>query len=157
MEVSNIDLNIHVLTNKDVNDIANENKIKELTPKQISKLDKVYNKHKIKSRLIIERVARKTVRYIEKNTINFPKENHILRDRIISSCYTLLENVFRANVFQETCYKKEIVIQIQMLNFYLEEAYIKNILTEKKFISYTNHLLKVDKMVRSWMTNEKKK
>ena len=90
MEVSNIDLNIHVLTNKDVNDIANENKIKELTPKQISKLDKVYNKHKIKSRLIIERVARKTVRYIEKNTENFPNKYRVLRDKIISSSYNIL-------------------------------------------------------------------
>ena len=129
---------------------------KELTPKEKEKIEKIYNKYKIKNKLIIERVARKTVRYIEKNTENFPNKYRVLRDKIISSCYLLLENIIRANVFQQTCFKKEVVVQVQMLNFYLEDALNKNILTEKKFISYTNHLLEVDKMVRSWITNEKK-
>lgn len=38
-----------------------------------------------------------------------------------------------------------------MLNFYLEEALRKDILTNKKFESYTNHLINIDKMVRSWL------
>lgn len=43
-----------------------------------------------------------------------------------------------------------------MLNFYLEEALRKNILSEKKFISYSNHLLELDKMVRKWCSYETK-
>ena len=41
-----------------------------------------------------------------------------------------------------------------MLNFYIEEALRKDLLTNKKFISYTNHLLEIDKMVRSWFKYE---
>ncbi len=41
-----------------------------------------------------------------------------------------------------------------MLNFYLEEALRKGILTNKKFLSYTSHLFKIDKMVRSWFKYE---
>ena len=139
-------MNDNVVTNTDVSNKNINQKIK---------LDRIYNKYKIKNKLIIERVARKTVRYIEKNTENFPNKYRVLRDKIIESCYTLLESIIRANVYKETCYKKEAIVQIQMLNFYLEEVFNKNILTEKKFISYTNHLLEVDKMVRSWITNEK--
>ena len=146
-----MDDNVKVVNNTD--NVKN----KELTSRQKNKLDKIYNKYKIKNKLIIERVARKTVKYIEKNTENFPNKYRVLRDKIISCSYNILENIIKKNIFQEISYKKEIVVQIQMLNFYLEEAYNKNILTDKKIISYTNHLVEIDKMVRSWILSEKKK
>ena len=79
----------------------------------------------------------------------------VLRDKIILSCYKILEDIYRANIFQDITYKKEIIIEIEMLNFYLEESFEKEILTNKKFISYTGYLLKLDKMVRSWFKYEK--
>ena len=42
-----------------------------------------------------------------------------------------------------------------MLNFYLEEALRKELINNKKFESYINHLLELDKMVRSWFYYEK--
>ena len=51
--------------------------------------------------------------------------------------------------------KKEVVVSIQMLNFYLEEALRKELINNKKFESYINHLLELDKMVRSWFYYEK--
>ena len=57
-------------------------------------------------------------------------------------------------MFQDKNDKKEIIVNIQMLNFYIEEALRKDLLTNKKFISYTNHLLQIDKMVRSWLKYE---
>lgn len=132
-----------------------ENVIGNLSLKEKIKLDKLYQQHRIKSNLIIERVARKTIRYIEKNTINFPNNYKVLKDKIINSCYLILENIYRANIFQEINYKKETIVQIQMLNFYLEETLDKKLLTEKKFESYTNHLIEIDKMVRSWFNYEK--
>ena len=41
-----------------------------------------------------------------------------------------------------------------MLNFYIEEALRKNLLSEKKFLSYSNHLLELDKMIRGWINYE---
>ena len=151
------DNNVKVLTSNDVISIVNDKLERQFTQKQKNKLNKLYNKHKIKNKLIIERVARKTVRYIEKNTSNFPKNYKVLKDKIISSCYLLLESIIRANVYQEVIYKKEVVVQIQMLNFYLEESLNKGLLTEKKFISYVNHLIELDNMIKSWLSNEKSK
>lgn len=79
-------------------------------------------KYVIHEDFIIARTARKTLRYIEKNTENFPNKYIVLKNRIIDSCYKILEGIYRANIFQDKEDKKEIVVQIQMLNFYLEEA-----------------------------------
>ena len=122
---------------------------------KINKLKGKYINANTNNTFIILKTARKTIRYIEKNTINFPNTYKVLRDKIIDSCYKILEYIYRANIFQDINDKKEIVVNICMLNFYLEEAFIKKILTNKKYISYTSHLIELDKMVRSWFNYEK--
>ena len=98
--------------------------MEELNDKKKQRLDRLHNKYKYKNHenFLIAKSARKTVRYIEKNTISFPNTYKVLRNNIISNCYRILENIYRANIFQEVNDKKEIVVSIQMLNFYLEEA-----------------------------------
>lgn len=123
---------------------------------QEEKLNKLYNKYKIKDNLIIGRVVRKTIRYIEKNIDNFPNNFIVLKNRIIECCYNILEYTYRANIFQDINDKKEIVVKIGMLNFYLEEALNKKLISKKRFESYINHIMEIDKMVRSWLTYEKK-
>ena len=115
-----------------------------------------YLKHKYVSheKLIIAKVARKTLRYIEKNTENFPNNYIVLRNKIIESCYNILKWIYRANIFGDINDKKEIVVEIQMLNFYLEEAMNKGILSHKKLISYASYLTELDMMVRSWFKYE---
>lgn len=44
-----------------------------------------------------------------------------------------------------------------MLNFYLEEALRKELISTKKFESYVKHLIEIDKMTRSWFMYEKSK
>lgn len=124
---------------------------------KINKLKKKYIKTNNNSNntFIILKTAKKTIRYIEKNTINFPNTYKVLRDKIIDCCYKILEYIYRSNIFQDINDKKEIVVNICMLNFYLEESFRKEILTNKKYISYTSHLIELDKMVRSWFNYEK--
>ena len=119
--------------------------------------NKLNEKNKIHDNLLIGRSARKTIRYVEKNTVSFPNKYSVLKNRIRESCYNVLEYIYRANVFQDKSDKKEIIVNIQMLNFYLEEALRKDLINDKKFISYTNHLIVIDKMVRSWIKYEKVK
>ncbi len=114
-------------------------------------------KFKVHEDFIIARHARKTLRFIEKNTENFPNKYFVLKNRIIDSCYSILEWTYRANVFQNKDDKKEIVVQTQMLNFYLEEALKKELISPKKFLKYSSHVLELDKMVRSWFKYEEAK
>ena len=119
-----------------------------------SKKYKIKEKYIVHENFLIARNARKTIRFIEKNTINFPNDYKVLKEKIISSCYDILENIYRANIFQDINDKKEIIVSIRMLNFYIEEALRKNLLSEKKFLSYSNHLLELDKMIRGWINYE---
>lgn len=107
--------------------------------------------------LIIARACKKTIKYIEKNTENFPNNYIVLKNRIIDSCYNILENIYRANIFQDINDKKEIIVNIWMLNFYLEDALKKKLISKKKFESYTNHLIEIDKMTRGWFKYEEVK
>lgn len=127
----------------------------ELSSTEKKKLIMSSKKYKVHDNLIIARTARKTLRFIEKNTENFPNKYYVLKTRIIESCYNILEWIYRANIMQDISSKKEIVVQIQMLNFYLEEAKRKNILTNKKFLKYSEYLVELDKMTRSWLFYEK--
>ena len=53
--------------------------------KKIKKIYKLKEKYKIHENLIIARVARKTIRYIDKNTENFPNKYIMLKNKIIES------------------------------------------------------------------------
>lgn len=90
--------------------------IYKTSDKKKQKLYRLKEKYKIHENLIIARQARKTLRFIEKNTHNFPNEYKVLKDRIISTCYDILKWIYRANVFQNSEDKKEIIVNIQMLN-----------------------------------------
>lgn len=137
--------------------VENEEKKKELSDRKKHKLKKYAEKYKTHERLMIAASTRKTIRYIERNISNLPNKNIVLKNKIIESCYSILENVYRANIFQDIEDKKEIIVNINMLNFYLEEALRKDLITYKKFESYVNHLLEIDKMTRSWFNYEKSK
>ena len=68
--------------------------------------------------LLIARSVRKTITYVEKNIYNFPNEYKVLKERIINSCYDILENVYRANINQNIDSKREALVQLKMLNFF---------------------------------------
>ena len=118
------------------------------------KLNKLKKRYISNDNLILARTTRKTIRYIEKNTENFPKEYNVLKNKIIDSRYSILENIYRANIKQDIEDKKDIVVNIRMLNFYLEESLNKELISKKKFENYTNYLIEIDKMARSWFKYE---
>ena len=107
--------------------------------------------------LVIARSVRKTITYVEKNIYNFPNEYKVLKERIINSCYDILENVYRANIDQDITFKREALVQLKMLNFYLKQALDKELITKKKFLSYGKHLLEIHNMVSSWCGYEASK
>ena len=81
--------------------------MEEVNTKKKQKLDNLYNKYKPHEKFLIAKQARKTIRYIERNTMSFPNVYKVLKTRIIDCSYVILENIYRANIFQEIDYKKE--------------------------------------------------
>lgn len=111
----------------------------------------------MEDKLLIARNVRKTINYIEKNIYNFPNNYKILKIRILNSCYNILENVYRANIDQDKKAKKEVIVEIKMLNYYLKQALDKELIGKKKFLSYAKHLEEIHNMVLSWYSYEKSK
>ena len=141
-----------------MDDIKKEEEIKkELSERKKYKLKKYAEKYHTHEKLLIASTTRKTIRYIERTIVNIPNKHMVLKNKIIESCYSILKNVYRANIFQDIDDKKEIIVNINMLNFYLEEALRKKLITSKKFESYVKHLIEIDKMTRSWFNYEEKK
>ena len=140
-----------------MDDIKKEEETKELSERKKYKLKKYAEKYHTHEKLLIASTTRKTIRYIERTIVNIPNKHMVLKNKIIESCYSILKNVYRANIFQDIDDKKEIIVNINMLNFYLEEALRKELITSKKFESYVKHLIEIDKMTRSWFNYEEKK
>ncbi len=59
---------------------------------------------------------------------NFPKKEKVLKDKIKSVSYDILELIFLANLKEEKLeIQKEILNKISMLDFYLETSFKKKI------------------------------
>ena len=61
-------------------------------------MEELNEKYKIHDNLVIGRCARKTIRYVERNISNFPNKYSILKNRIIDSCYNILECIYSVTV-----------------------------------------------------------
>ena len=109
-----------------------EKKLKELSKKEKYKLKRLSEKYRSHEKLLIASHSRKTIRYIERNTINFPNQYMVLKNKIIDCSYKILDHVYRANILQDKNEKKEILVCIGMLNLYLEEGLKKDQISNKK-------------------------
>lgn len=106
--------------------------------------------------LIITRI-KKTIEYIEKMVKNYPHSEVILKNKIIDNCYQLLEISYRANIYKNVDFMKDIIVRIRMLEFYIKKSLDKKVISYKKYEIIGNHLLEINKMVNVWILNEAKK
>lgn len=111
----------------------------------------------MQDKLLIATKLKKTIEYIDKAILNYPHTEVILKNKIIESCYQILELVYKANVFKETNYMKELIVKVRMLNYYIEISLDKKLISFKKYENIGKYLLELIKMVNVWMNNEKKK
>ncbi len=109
----------------------------------------------MRDKLLIITKVKKSIDYIEKVVINFPRTEIILKNKIIESYYDLLELVYRANIYQDINYMKEIVIKVRMIEYYIKVSLNKQILSFKKYEIIGNHLLELNKMINAWIKYEK--
>lgn len=105
-------------------------------------------------KLLIANKIKKTIIYIETMTNNYPKTEYILKNKILDKSYILLELVYKANIYKDISFMKEILVNIRMLEFYIKKSYDKKLITIRKYEIVGNHLLEINKMVNSWAKYE---
>ena len=102
--------------------------------------------------------VKKFIFMVDDLVINYPKKDYVLKDRLKNSCYYLLEYIYRANYSKDKySYQMDILTNISMIDFYLEESYHKQIISERKLLNYTNFLKEITKMVYGWIDDNKAK
>lgn len=106
-------------------------------------------------KLIIAIKIKKTIEYVDKVLINYPKVEYVLRNNIINTFYILLENVYRSNIYKDTKYMKECIVNIKMIEYYIKISLDKKLLSYKKFENIGKYLLEINKMLNSWIMYEK--
>ena len=106
---------------------------------------------------IITKIKRMII-YIDKIIVNFPANEKVLKDKITSSMYDILELTYLANEInndKRILYKKKIITKFKMVDFYFKIACDKKYISYKKYIKIGNHLLEIIKQVYGWIKYEK--
>ena len=111
----------------------------------------------MQDRLIIATKAKKSIEYVEKVVINFPRTEVVLKNKLISAYYDLLELIYKANIYKDINCMKDVIVKIRMIEYYLKVSLDKKIISFRKYEIIGNNLLEINKMVNSWIVYEKNK
>ena len=109
----------------------------------------------MQDKLLIIAKIKKTIEYVDKVLVNYPKVEYVLRNNIANTFYILLENVYRSNIYKDTNYMKESIVNIKMIEYYIKVSLDKKLLSYKKFENIGKYLLEINKMINSWIIYEK--
>lgn len=103
----------------------------------------------------------KTITYINKELLNYPKYEVVLRNNIESTMYNLVELVhsYRITTSNRTKEKNlnDFIIKLSMLDYYIRVSYEKKIINSHKLIVITNFLIEIRKIAYGVIRSEKSK
>ncbi len=104
-------------------------------------------------------VLRKTKEFIysiDELLINIPRSEIIIKERFKNDILDVLELIFIANIKDEDDFKIKILAKLSMCDYYLENMYKKEIISDKIFKRYSTKLLEITKLIYGWIRNESK-
>lgn len=101
---------------------------------------------------------KKIIIIIDDNYCNVPKSEYYIKEKIMITCYDILELIYKIN--QETHRLSlfyELFAKIKMLDFSIKISMDKGIISYKKFISIGTKLNEIVRMMYGWRKSEETK
>lgn len=102
--------------------------------------------------------SKKTIAYINKQLINFPKSEVILKQNMEKNMYDIIELIFSYSISDiervKTKYLKDLIIKLSMLDFYVATSFEKRIISKKKFESTAMYIIEIRKIAYGLVRNE---
>ena len=99
------------------------------------------------------------LKYVESNIlINIPKMHSSYRKGIEDNMIQLNYNIIKANINTGSIrskYQKEVLVNIGMIDLYLDLLLDINVINKKKFMVIIRMLNEIRKMAKSWILSEK--
>lgn len=97
---------------------------------------------------------------IDDIVVNFPKREFVVKDKILRDSLSVLEEVYYLNALKDFDVDVEsrcrLISKLNMIDFYIEYLYSRNIINEKVMRKFTNELGEITKMVYGWLRNGNK-
>ncbi len=100
--------------------------------------------------LIVKRI-KEFIFSIDNLIINLPRKEFIIKDRLLSDSFNVLELIYVANSNNSKEIKISILSKISMIDFYLEYLYEKKIISKKICMKKSSELEEITRMVYGWI------
>lgn len=95
---------------------------------------------------------------ITKYVENLPRKEYVLKDKIISNCFDIVELVLYANNIENKRDTQCLILsKVSALDFYIEICYSREYITQSTFNKVAADLLKLYKMLYGWCYGSKDK
>ena len=109
-------------------------------------------------KLVIVNDIKKTIFYLDKIIVNFPRTEKVLKDKISNTYYEILELIYFSNLLnikERIIYQKRIISKIKMIDFYFKIALDKKYISYKKYLKIGKFLFNIIKQLYGWIRYEK--
>lgn len=104
--------------------------------------------------------SKKTIAYINKQLINYPKSEIVLKQNMEKNMYEIIELIFSYSISDveriKIKYLKDLIIKLSMLDFYVATSFEKRIISKKKFESTAMYIVEIRKIAYGLVRNEVK-
>lgn len=104
--------------------------------------------------------SKKTIAYINKQLINYPKSEMVLKQNMEKNMYEIIELIFSYSISDveriKIKYLKDLIIKLSMLDFYVATSFEKRIISKKKFESTAMYIVEIRKIAYGLVRNETK-
>ena len=105
----------------------------------------------MKDRFLIVKCTKEFIFSIDSLVINLPRREFIIKDRLLSDSFDVLELIYIANGNKSKDVKLNILSKLSMLDFYLEYLYKKSIISDKVLKRECKMLSDITKMMYGWL------
>ena len=100
--------------------------------------------------LIVKRI-KEFIFSIDSLVINLPRREFVVKNKLLSDSFDVLELIYIANGNKSKDVKLNILSKLSMLDFYLEYLYKKSIISDKVLKRECNLLSNITKMMYGWL------
>ncbi len=100
-----------------------------------------------------------TIIYINKQLVNFPKSERVLKDNIEKNMYEIIELIYFYYLNDikriKLKYLKDLIVKLSMLDFYINMAFCKRIISKKRLESISNFIIEIRKIAYGIIRSDK--
>ena len=107
---------------------------------------------------ILIKKVKEYIFFLENVLITFPKKDYIAKNVIYETSldilYLMLKTNYSKDILERIDYQKEILVLINMLDFYIERGYKFKHISNEQLKKNSNKLTEITKMVYGWIKSE---